>query len=160
MDTTSLSIDWLPLLAIAGTTAVMFILARRLMRGMNQQDWILLRQARRNGIDINREQNVSFVVFAATHETASELLELMQKDGFDASIKPAQIQYARNKRNPGQAQEGWLVTGQRKTRLVPEELSRIRKSLDDIALERKAAYLGWQVSLQAVQPQQAADPAK
>jgi hypothetical protein len=152
LDTPGLSIDWLALAAITITTLVMFLLARRLMRGMNQQDWILLRQARTRGVDISREQNVGFVVFAATRETADELAALMAKDGFEIGIKQAEIQYARNKRQPGTPQAGWLITGSRVTRLLPEELTKTRQFLNEIALERKAAYLGWQVGVGSPQP--------
>ena len=133
------------LLAVAATAAVMIFLARRLMRGMNQQDWILLRQARARGVDIAQPQSVDFVVFAATHETALELAELMRQDGFETSLTVAQIQYARSRKKPGEPQDGWLVKGTRVTRLVPEELIRLRKFLNEIALARKAAYLGWKI---------------
>jgi len=143
----------LALLAVAGGTLVMFLLARRLMRGMNQQDWILLRQARSRGVDISRPHSIAFVVFAATHETATELSDVMRQDGFETRIKEAQIQYARNKKKPGAPQGGWLITGTRTIMLVPEELARTRKFLNEIALARQAAYLGWQIS--AAQDQQA-----
>jgi hypothetical protein len=133
------------LLVIAATVGVMFVLVRRLMKGMNQQDWILLRQARSRGVDLAQPQAVDFVVFAATQETADEISQLMQRDGFATSMSVAQIQYARNKKKPGEPQDGWLIKGTRTTRLVPEELTRIRAFLNEIALARKAAYLGWQV---------------
>jgi len=159
VDTPGLSIDWLALAAITATTLVMLLLARRLMRGMNQQDWILLRQARASGIDISRPQSVGFVVFAATIETANELAALMATEGYETtSIKQAQIQYARNRNKPGAPQDGWLVTGTRVTRLIPEELAKSRKFLNEIALERKAAYFGWQVSV--ANPQTAPAPTK
>ena len=145
MNTSALPVDWLALLAVAGTTLVMFLLARRLMRGMNQQDWILLRQVRSRGVDISRPLGVGFIVFAASDETATELAQLMRQDGFETSVKVAQIQYARNKKKPGAPQEGWLITGTRVTMLVPEELTRIRNFLNEIAIARQAAYLGWQI---------------
>lgn len=145
MNFTAIPNDWLMLLVVAATAGVMFVLLRRMMRGMNQQDWILLRQARSRGIDLARAHTVDFVVFAATHETAEEIAQLMRNDGFETTLTVAQIQYARNRKKPGTAQEGWLVKGTRTTRLVPEELTRIRTFLDEIALARKAAYLGWQI---------------
>jgi hypothetical protein len=138
--------DWMPLIVIAATVAVMVYLLRRMMRGMNQQDWILLRQARTRGVDVSQPQAVDFVVFAASHEIALELAGLMRQDGYDTHITEAQIQYTRTKRKqPGPAQAGWLVKGTRVIRLVPEELIGIRKSLDELALARQAAYLGWQI---------------
>jgi len=149
LEPTAAPVDWTALLVIAATAGVMIYLLRRMMRGMNQQDWILLRQAKACGIDIAQPQAVDFVVFAATHETAEELSELMRQDGFETSVTVAQIQYARKRKKPGEAQEGWLVKGTRTTRLVPEELIRTRNFLNEIALARKAAYLGWQIGLGA-----------
>lgn len=145
------------LLVVAATAGVMFVLARRLMKGMNQQDWILLRQARSRGVDLTQPQAVDFVVFAATHETAEEISNLMRQDGFETSLTVAQIQYARNKKKPGAPQDGWLIKGTRTTHLVPDELTRIRGFLNEIALARKAAYLGWQIGF--AQQAQAAPPA-
>jgi hypothetical protein len=137
--------EWLTLLAIAASAGVMFLLVRRLMRGMNQQDFILLRQAKSRGIDIAQPQSVDFIVFAATRETADELAGLMRDDGFETSMTVAQIAYARNKKKPGEPQDGWLVKGTRATALTPENLKRHRDFLNEIALARQAAYLGWQV---------------
>jgi len=148
--------DWLMLLVVAATAGVMFYLVRRMMKGMNQQDFILLRQARSRGVDLARPQTVDFVVFAATHESAEEISQLMRGDGFETSLTVAQIQYARNKKRPGAPQDGWLIKGTRTTLLVPEELTRIRAFLNEIALARKAAYLGWQI---ASSPSAGAPPA-
>jgi hypothetical protein len=124
----------------------MVFLLRRAMRGMNQQDWILLRQVRARGIDVRQPQSINFVVFAATEETAADLAEKMRSDGFETSIKEAQIQYARNRNKPSAPQGGWLVSGRRTVSLVPETLTGIRKALTEISLERKAIYLGWQLA--------------
>lgn len=137
--------EWLTLLAVAASVAVMFFLAHRLMRGMNQQDFLLLRQTKQRGIDVRQPQRVDFVVFAATRETADELAELMRTDGYETSMTEAQIAYARNKNKPGEAQTGWLVKGTCTVTLTPENLKRHREFLNGIALERKAAYFGWQV---------------
>lgn len=137
--------EWLTFLAIAGGAVVMLLLARRLMRGMNQQDFILLRQTRQRGIDIRQPQRVDFVVFAATLDTAEEIAQLMRADGFETSMTQAQVAYARNKSKPGEAQDGMLVKGSRTLALTPENLKRQREFLDGIALPRKAAYFGWQV---------------
>ena len=141
--------QWLTFLAIAGSAAVMFLLVRRLMRGMNQQDFILLRQTRSRGIDITQPQRVDFVVFAATVQTAEELAQLMRADGFEVSMTPAQVAYARNKKKPGEAQDGMLIKGARSLVLTPENLKRQREFLNGIALPRKAAYFGWQVGFGA-----------
>jgi hypothetical protein len=139
-------IEWLPLLLLAAAALVMVFLLRRGMRGMNQQDWILLRQARSRGIDVRQPQAVNFVVFAATEETAAELADKMRDDSFETSIKEAQIQYARNRNKPSAPQGGWLISGRRTVLLVPETLIGIRKTLTEISLERKAVYLGWQIA--------------
>jgi hypothetical protein len=145
------SIDWLPLLIIAASAAVMIFLARRAMRGMNQQDWILLRKARGTGVNLQLPQPVSFVVFAATEEVGAELAEKMRGEGFETTLKQAQIQYARNRNKPGAPQDGWLVSGTRSVLVVPETLTSIRKKLTEMALERKAIYIGWQLA-QTVAP--------
>jgi hypothetical protein len=137
--------EWLTLLAVAGSAAVMFLLVRRLMRGMNQQDFILLRQTRQRGIDVTQPRRVDFIVFAATAETAAELAQLMRDDGFETSMTQAQVAYARNKKKPGEAQDGMLIKGTRTVALTPENLKRQREFLNGIALPRKAAYFGWQV---------------
>lgn len=137
--------EWLTFLAVVGSAAVMLLLARRVMRGMNQQDFILLRQTRQRGIDITQPQRVDFVVFAATRDTADELAQLMRDDGFETSMTPAQVAYARKKKEPGEAQDGMLIKGTRTVTLTPENLKRQREFLDGIAIPRKAAYFGWQV---------------
>lgn len=137
-------IDWMTLLAIVGTATVTVLLLRRMMHGMSQQDWILLRQTRHRGIDLKTPQLVDFVVFAATQETADELAQLMREAGFETSMTVAQIAYAR-KNKAGKAQDGWLVKGTRELLLTPPELVQQRKFLTEIAEARKAAYLGWQV---------------
>ena len=143
-------IEWLQLLLLGASAIVMVFLVRRGMRGMNQQDWILLRQARARGVDVRQPQPVEFVVFAATEEAAADLAERMRQEGYETSIKQAQIQYARNRSKPGAAQEGWLVGGRRVVHLVPETLTGTRKRLNEIAAEQKAVYLGWQIgSVQA-----------
>ena len=140
------STDWLPLLIIAASAAVMIFLARRAMRGMNQQDWILLRKARGTGVDLKLPQPVSFVVFAATEAVGAELAEKMRGEGFETTMKQAQIQYARNRSKPGAPQDGWLVSGTRSVLVVPETLTAIRKTLTEMATERRALYLGWQLA--------------
>ena len=138
-------IEWLQLLLLGAAAIIMVFLVRRMMRGMNQQDWILLRQARGRGVDVRKPQPVEFVVFAATEEVAADLAGRMRQEGFETSIKPAQIQYARNRSKPGAPQEGWLVGGRRVVQLGPETLTGVRKKLNEMAAEQKAVYLGWQV---------------
>jgi hypothetical protein len=140
------SIEWFPLLIIAASAAVMIFLVRRSMRGMNQQDWILLRKARGTGANLKLPQSVSFVVFAATEAVGAELAQKMRGEGFETTMKQAQIQYARNRNKPGAPQDGWLVSGTRSVLVVPETLTSIRKTLTEMALERKAVYLGWQLA--------------
>lgn len=137
--------EWLTFFAVAGSAAVMFLLVRRLMRGMSQQDFILLRQAKQRGIDVTQPQRVDFIVFAATLDIAEELAQLMRADGFETSMTPAQVAYARNKKKPGEPQDGMLIKGTRTLALTPENLKRQREFLNGIALPRKAAYFGWQV---------------
>jgi hypothetical protein len=139
------SINWFPLLVLAATAIVMVLLIRRNMRGMGQQDWVLLRQARSRGLDLRQPQSVDFIVFAATEETASELAGTLRTEGFETSIKQAQIQYAR-KGKPGSPQDGWLVTGNRTIQLAPQTLIEIRKQLTALSGEKKALYVGWQVA--------------
>jgi len=141
--------EWLTFLAVAGSAAVMWLLLRRLMRGMNQQDFILLRQTKQRGIDVRQPQRVDFIVFAATTQTAEELAQLMRDDGFETTMKPAQVAYARNRKKPGEAQEGMLIQGTRALVLSPENLKRQREFLNGIALPRQAAYFGWQVGFGA-----------
>ncbi len=137
--------DWLTLLLVIASAAVMLFLLRKMMRGMHQQDFILLRQTKSKGIDIRQPQIVDFIVFAATQETADELASLMRDDGFETRMSVAQIAYAKNKSKPGQAQDGLLIKGTRTIELTPENLTRQREFLTRIATERKAAYFGWQI---------------
>ena len=143
--------EWLTLLLVVASAAVMVFLLRRMMRGMHQQDFILLRQTKSKGIDIRQPQKVDFIVFAATQETADELAGLMRDDGFETSTSVAQIAYAKNKSKPGQVQDGLLIKGARTIALTPENLKRQREFLTRIATERNAAYFGWQVGF-AVEP--------
>lgn len=144
--------EWLTLLLVIASVAVMLFLVRKLMRGMHQQDFILLRQTKSKGIDVRVPQTVDFIVFAATQETADELARLMNDDGFATSMTVAQIAYARNKNKPGQAQDGLLIKGTRTLALTPENLKRHREFLTRIATERKAAYFGWQVGFASDAP--------
>jgi hypothetical protein len=139
-------IDWLSLLVIAVTAAVMIYLFRRLMRGMNQQDWILLRQARQRGIDPAKPQSVDFVLFLASLDAANRVSEELRKDGFETSMKEAQIQYARNRAKPGDAQWGYLVTARRQLKLYPAELAKLRTRFNAVAGAESGIYCGWQVS--------------
>ena len=134
------------LLVIAMSAAVMIYLFRRLMRGMNQQDFILLRQARARGINPAQPQNVDFVLFLASREAANIVSEELRKDGFATSMKYAQIQYARNRAKPGDAQEGYLVTAKRTVTLYPAELAKLRTQLNAIAATQKGIYCGWQIA--------------
>jgi hypothetical protein len=138
-------IEWLQLLLMGAAAVIMVFLVRRMMRGMNQQDFILLRQARSRGLDVSRPQPVEFVVFAATEQAAADVAERMRAEGYETSIKQAAIQYARNRSKPGAPQEGWLVGGRRVVQLAPETLTEARRKLNEIAAEHKAAYLGWQI---------------
>jgi hypothetical protein len=140
------SIEWFPLLIIAASAMVMLFLARRAMRGMNQQDWILLRKARSTGADLKQPQAVTFVIFTATEATAADVAQRMRSDGYATATKQAQIQFARNRRKPGAPQDGWLVSGTRSLTIVPEALTGIRKTLNELATEYKALYLGWQLA--------------
>src|SRR5690606_24852463 len=105
--------------------------------GMNQQDWILLRKARSTGADLRTPQSVAFVVFAATEDVGKQLAGKMQAEGYETAMKQAQIQFARGKRKPGAAQDGWLVSGTRSVLLVPDTLKEIRKKLTEMATEHK-----------------------
>ena len=154
MSFTDSANHWFMLLTLAAGALVMMYLVRRMMRGMSQQDWILLRQARASGIDLTRPQPVDFVVFAATEETANELADKMRGDGFDTRVKVAQIQYARNKNKPTKPQDGWLITGTRVIDVMPETLTGTRQTLTQIAVERKALYLGWQIGGRTAQDAQ------
>ena len=158
MDPATNAIDWFPLLLIGASALVMLFLVRRAMRGMNQQDWILLRQARARGLDMRVPQPVTFVVFAATEPTAAELAARMQRDGYEIATKEAQIQFARNRKKPGAPQDGWLVSATRSVMLVPQTLTETRKMLNELAAEHKALYLGWQVA-DAAEPLKARTPA-
>jgi Regulator of ribonuclease activity B len=140
------SVAWFPLLMLALSAVAMVYLVRRSMRGMGQQDWILLRQARSRGLDLRQPQSVDFIVFAATEEAAADLASRMRSDGFETSIKPAQIQYARSKAKSSAPQDGWLVTGNRRVQLAPQMLIDTRKQLNAMSAEKKALYLGWQIA--------------
>jgi hypothetical protein len=146
--------EWLTFLVLIAGVAVMFFLVRRLTRGMNQQDFILMRQAKAKGIDISQPQQVDFIVFAATQETADELAQLMRDDGFETHMTVAQVAYARNKSKPSEAQEGLIIKGTRTLALTPENLKRQRTFLTEIATKHKAAYFGWQIGF-ATPPQNA-----
>ena len=159
------SIEWMPLLVIAASAAVMIFLARRALRGMNQQDWILLRKCRAMGVDLKRPHVVTFVIFAANEQTAAEVAQRMHGEGYVTATKVAQIQFARNRRKPGAPQDGWLVSGTRSVDVAPETLIGIRKTLNAMATEYKALYLGWQLADSAtalttpVKAEQGATPA-
>lgn len=112
---------------------------------MNQQDWILLRQVRARGIDIMSPQPVTFILFTNSSEVASELVAKLRQDAYESSVKEANIQYARNKKKPGEAQGGWLINATQVIRLVPGELAQKRQALNDLANAPRAVYLGWQV---------------
>ena len=146
MNVETPAIEWFPLLVIAASALVMVFLARRAMRWMNRQDWILLRQARSRGLDLRVPQSVSFMVFAATEETGAQLAGNMQAQGYQTAMKQAQIQFARNRNKPGAPQDGWIVSGTRSMLLAPETLKEVRKTLTEMAAERKALYLGWQLA--------------
>jgi hypothetical protein len=166
MNLENSSIEWFPILIIAASAMVMLFLARRAMRGMNQQDWILLRKARSTGVDMKQPQAVTFVVFTATEATAAEVAQRMRDDGYAIATKQAQIQFARNRNKPGTPQNGWLVSGTRSVTIVPETLIGIRKTLNELAAEYKALYLGWQLADAAAplttpaKPVQATTPAQ
>ena len=146
MNTAAPPIDWMALLIIAFSAAVMIYLFRRLMRGMNQQDFILLRQVRARGINLNEPQSVDFVLFLASEEAANVVSNALRNEGFATSMKEAQIQYARNRAKPGNAQEGYLVTARRTLALYPAELAKMRGRLNEIALAQKGIYCGWQLT--------------
>ena len=134
------------LVVIAISAAVMIYLLRRLMRGMNQQDFILLRQARARGINPAEPQSVDFVLFLASEEAANLVSDELRRDGFTTSMKQAQIQYARNRSKPGDPQGGYLVTAKRTLSLYPAELARLRTRFNEIASAQKGIYCGWQVA--------------
>ena len=133
------------LFVIAVSAAVMIYLFRRLMRGMNQQDFILLRQARGRGINPNEPQNVDFVLFLASQEAADIVSDELRKDGFETSMKQARIQYARNRSKPGEAQDGFLVTANRTVKLYPAELAGLRTRFNELAGAQNGIYCGWQI---------------
>lgn len=145
MNTATPPIDWMAILAIAISAAVMIFLLRRMMGGMNQQDWILLRQARTRGLNLGQPQSVDFVLFLDSERTAKEVAEELRRDGFEVSTKQAQIQFARRNK-AGAPQNGFLVTAKFTLALVPAELVKFRKRLTEIATARKGVYCGWQVS--------------
>jgi hypothetical protein len=138
-------IDWLSLVIIALSAAVMIYLFRRFTHSMNQQDWILLRQARSRGINPAEPQSVEFVLFLA-NESASDLVcDVLVKEGFTCSRKQAQIQYARDRKRPSEAQDGFLVSARKIVKLYPSELAKYRAQLNDIATAQQGIYCGWQV---------------
>ena len=139
-------IDWMALLVIAVSAAVMIYLFRRLTRGMNQQDWILLRQARARGVNPAQPQNVDFVLFLANLETANIVSDELRKEGFAMSMKQAQIQYARSRAKPGDPQEGYLVTARSTLALYPAELAKLRTRFNELAGAQKGIYCGWQIA--------------
>jgi hypothetical protein len=155
VNPTTPPIDWLALIAIAFSAAVMIYLFRRMTRGMNQQDWILLRQARARGINPAEPQSVDFVLFLASAEAADLVIEELRKEAYEASKKQAQIQYARTRKKPGEPQGGFLVTGRKTLALYPAELAKVRLRLTEIAAAQKGIYCGWQVAAASQQQQQA-----
>ena len=140
------------LLVIAASAAVMIYLLRRLTRGVHQQDWILLRQARARGVNMTQPQNVDFVLFLASQEAANVVAEELRKDGFATSMKEASIQYARSRGRPGEPQSGYLVTAKRTLALYPAELAKLRTRLNELALAQRGIYCGWQVAAAATAP--------
>jgi phosphatidylserine/phosphatidylglycerophosphate/cardiolipin synthase-like enzyme len=152
VNTAAPPIDWMALLVIAISAAVMIYLLRRLMRGMNQQDFILLRQARARGINPAEPQSVDFVLFVASQEAADTVSDELRKDGFATSMKQAQIQYARNRAKPGEPQDGYLVTAKRTVALYPAELAKLRERLNEIASAQKGIYCGWQIAARTAAP--------
>lgn len=146
MNTAAPPIDWMALLIIGLSAAVMIYLFRRLTRGMNQQDWILLRQVRARGINPAEPQSVDFVLFVASEEAANVVSDELRKDGFTTTMKQAQIQYARTRAKPGSPQEGYLVTAQRTLALYPADLTKLRMRFNEIAGAQQGIYCGWQIS--------------
>jgi hypothetical protein len=146
VNAASQSVEWFPVLVLGFTLVVMLALLRRNMKGMVQQDWILLRQVRARGVDLRVAQPVHFMVFAATEETGLQLAGEMRAHGYDTSMKQAQMQYARSKAKPGKPQEGWLITGKRTVVLEPQVLIDARKQLTAMSTEKRALYLGWQMA--------------
>lgn len=134
------------LVIIALSAAVMIYLFRRLTGGMNQQDWILLRQVRALGMNPAEPQRVDFVLFVTSDDAATAVATELRQEGYDIATKQAQIQYARNSRKPGQPQEGYLVTAQRTLALYPAELAKVRTRLNAIAAAQKGIYCGWQIA--------------
>ena len=134
------------LLAVAASVAVMIFLLRRMLRGMNQQDWILLRQARARGTKLSEPQSVDFVLFLPSEASAATVAAELGRDGFETSTKLAQIQYARGKKKRGEAQQGYLVTATRTIALVPAELIRLRARFSEVTSAQKGIYCGWQIA--------------
>jgi hypothetical protein len=139
-------IDWMMLLAVAASGGVMVFLFRRMMRGMNQQDWILLRHARARGIDPAVPQRIDFVLFFARAEAADSAIAQLATESYEASRKLAHIQYARNRRKPGTPQEGYLVTGRKMITLRPADLIKVRSRMNELAAAHEGIYCGWQVA--------------
>ena len=134
------------LLALAASAAVMIFLLRRMLRGMNQQDWILLRQARSRGTKLTEPQSVDFVLFVPSEASAITVAAELRNEGFETSTRIAEIQYARGKKKPGEAQRGYLVTATRTIALVPAELIKLRARFSEVVAAQKGIYCGWQVS--------------
>jgi hypothetical protein len=145
------------LLAVAASAGVMIFLLRRMMRGMHQQDWILLRQARTRGTIISEPQSVDFILFLPSEASAAAVAAELGRDGFETSMKLAQIQYARGQKKRGEAQQGYLVTATRKVALVPAELIKLRARFSEVTAVQKGIYCGWQIAGGAVKA--AASPA-
>ncbi len=152
MDPSAPPIDWMLLLALAASAAVMIFLLRRLMRGMNQQDWVLYRQAQARGIKPAELQSVDFVLFLASEESAAAVAAELRNEGFETGTKLAHIQYARNRKKPGEAQAGYLVTANRAVAFVPAELTKLRARFNEVATAQKGIYCGWQIAGSSTTP--------
>ena len=55
---------------------------------------------------------------------------------------------------PRHEPDGWLITGTRVIDVMPETLTGTRQTLTQIAVERKALYLGWQIGGRTAQDAQ------
>ena len=151
MNLTVPTIDWMAVLAVAASAAVMVFLLRRMMRGMNQQDWILLRQARTRGIKLTDPQSVDFILFLPSEDVSVTVAAELRNEGFESSAKFAEIQYVRGKKKPGAAQPGYVVTATRTIALEPAELIKMRARFNEIAKARRGVYCGWQIASRAPQ---------
>jgi len=155
VNPSALTIDWMQLLAVAASAGVMIFLLRRMLRGMNQQDWILLRQARSRGTKLNEPQSVDFVLFLPNEASATAVASELRNEGFVTNARIAQIQYARGKKKPSDAQQGYLVTATRTVALVPAELIKLRARFNEVVAAQKGIYCGWQVAGVIDKPQSA-----